>query len=205
MRDNDRLAEQTQTPLVTETYVEMVPQPPKRQWWGGYKDQPDLAVTKTRQVPALQEGQFLAKGWQDYPKVAAAVERGKDIFERDCASCHSDGLGANTNEKKVRLFITNTTPCMNQCAQSQAVPKSDYITKLDKGYKRNLFIERHKYFSEVEWDNDHYYWDYQKMRQQYGPDEMGTPEPIGMPAAPHPWCAGSKAETADLVQFVMTL
>jgi len=85
------------------------------------------------------------------------------------------------------------------------VPKSKYLTKLDKGYKRNLFIERHKYFSEVEWDDNNYYWDYQKMRAQYGPDEMGTPTPIGMPASPHPWCAGSSAETADLVQFVMTL
>lgn len=43
------------------------------------------------------------------------------------------------------------------------------------------------------------------MRAQYGPDEMGTAGPIGMPAAPHPWCAGSSAETADLVEFVMTL
>tara|TARA_B110000211_G_scaffold96900_1_gene112980 strand:+ start:525 stop:3026 length:2502 start_codon:yes stop_codon:yes gene_type:complete len=282
LRDNDRLAEQTETSLVTEIYVEMVPQPPKRQWWGGYKKQPDLAVTRTREVPVLQEGQFLAEGWQDYPKVAAAVERGKAVFDRDCASCHSDGLGANTNEKMVRLdevgrffaptiyqkevesiratFLRDmywtqsrgllsdghvrnmtdlvdparcqegsplynqyytlhapvrpepgsadqpiTAPDLNRKGDVFRVPKSNYITKLDKGYKRNLFIERHKYFSEVEWDNDNYYWDYQKMRQQYGPDEMGTPEPIGMPAAPHPWCAGSSAETADLVQFIMTL
>lgn len=282
LRDNNRLTGQTDTALVTESYVEMIPQPPRRQWWGGYKKQPDLAVTKTREVPSLQEGQFLAQGWQNYPKVADAVARGKEVFDRDCASCHSDGLGANTNEKMVRLdevgrFFTPTiyqkevesvratflrdmywtqsrgllsdghvrnmtdlvdparceegsplynqyytlhtpvrpepgsadqpitAPDLNRKGDVFRVPKSKYLTKLDKGYKRNLFIQRHKYFSEVEWDDNHYYWDYQKMRAQYGPDEMGTPTPIGMPASPHPWCAGSSSETADLVQFVMTL
>jgi hypothetical protein len=38
-----------------------------------------------------------------YPKVATAVELGREVFERNCSSCHSDGLGANTNEKMVRL------------------------------------------------------------------------------------------------------
>lgn len=70
---------------------------------------------------------------------------------------------------------------------------------------RNRFVERHKYFSSVAGDNDHYYWDYQKMRAQYGPDEMGTPGPIGMPAAPHPWCAPSAGSVADLVQYLLTL
>ena len=70
---------------------------------------------------------------------------------------------------------------------------------------RNRFVERHKYFSSVAGDNDHYYWDYQKMRTQYGPDEMGTPGPIGMPAAPHPWCAPSATSVQDLVQYLLTL
>ena len=70
---------------------------------------------------------------------------------------------------------------------------------------RNRFVERHKYFSSVAGDNDFYYWDYQKMRAQYGPDEMGTPGPIGMPAAPHPWCAPNAASVSDLVQYLLTL
>lgn len=70
---------------------------------------------------------------------------------------------------------------------------------------RNRFVERHKYFSKVSWDANHYYWDYQKMRTQYGPDEMGAPAPIGMPAAPHPWCARQGSDVSDLVQYLLTL
>ena len=70
---------------------------------------------------------------------------------------------------------------------------------------RNRFVERHKYFSTVAWDASHYYWDFQKMRAQYGPDEMGSPAPIGLPATPHPWCAPNKEAVADLVQYLLTL
>jgi len=42
------------------------------------------------------------------------------------------------------------------------------------------------------------------MRAEYGPDEIGAPGPIGMPAAPHPWCAGSQAEVDDLVLYLLT-
>ncbi len=230
----------------------------------------------------LSEGEFVQSGWQQYADVSAAVNRGKATYERDCSSCHSDGLGANTNEKMVRLdevgrFFTPTIyqketesvratflrdlywtqhrgllsdghvrnledlvspqrctpgsnlynnyytlhapvrpdaggpdhvtpfPDLNRKGDVFRVPKSKYLTKLDKGYKRNLFIERHKYFVSVPWDKDHYYWDYQKMRAEYGPDEMGTAEPIGMPAAPHPWCAQNSAEVDDLVQYLLTL
>lgn len=230
----------------------------------------------------LSEGEFVQSGWQQYADVSAAVNRGKATYERDCSSCHSDGVGANTNEKMVRLdevgrFFTPTIyqketesvratflrdlywtqhrgllsdghvrnledlvspqrctpgsnlynnyytlhapvrpdaggpdhvtpfPDLNRKGDVFRVPKSKYLTKLDKGYKRNLFIERHKYFVSVPWDKDHYYWDYQKMRAEYGPDEMGTAEPIGMPAAPHPWCAQNSAEVDDLVQYLLTL
>jgi cytochrome c553 len=230
----------------------------------------------------LSEGEFVQSGWQQYADVSAAVSRGKATYERDCSSCHSDGVGANTNEKMVRLdevgrFFTPTIyqketesvratflrdlywtqhrgllsdghvrnledlvspqrctpgsnlynnyytlhapvrpdaggpdhvtpfPDLNRKGDVFRVPKSKYLTKLDKGYKRNLFIERHKYFVSVPWDKDHYYWDYQKMRAEYGPDEMGTTEPIGMPAAPHPWCAQNSTEVDDLVQYLLTL
>jgi len=51
----------------------------------------------------LSEGEFVQTGWQQYADVSAAVNRGKATYERDCSSCHSDGVGANTNEKMVRL------------------------------------------------------------------------------------------------------
>ncbi len=35
--------------------------------------------------------------------------------------------------------------------------------------------------------------------------ELGSAAPIGMPAAPHPWCAGSQEEIPDLLLFLMTL
>ena len=85
------------------------------------------------------------------------------------------------------------------------VPKSDYLFKFERGYKRNKFIERHKYFVTVPWDDDHCYWDYQKFRAEYGTHEIGSRGPIGMPAAPHPWCAQSESEVSDLVKYIMTL
>ncbi|MDK2777895.1 MAG: IPT/TIG domain-containing protein [Pseudomonadota bacterium] len=246
--------------------------------WLKYRQKLDNQTT-TR---GLTEGEFVQAGWQSYPQVAAAVARGKTTFDRDCGSCHNDAVGANSNEKMIRLdevgrFFTPTIyqketqsvratflrdmywtqhrgllsdghvrnledlvsparctpgstlynnyytlhppvrpdaggpdhvtpfPDLNRKGDVFRVPKSDYLTSLDRGFKRNRFIERHKYFTEVDWDADYYYWDYQKMRAEYGPDEMGTAEPIGMPATPHPWCAGSAAEVEDLVQYVLTL
>lgn len=75
----------------------------------------------------------------------------------------------------------------------------------DAGIKRNRFIERHKYFVTVPWDTQWYYWDYQKMRREYGPDELGTSKPIGLPATPHPWCTQSSGEIDDLVEYILTL
>jgi hypothetical protein len=73
------------------------------------------------------------------------------------------------------------------------------------GAAQNAFVERFRYFSRVPWDDAHYYWDYQKMRRQYGPWELGSAMPIGLPAAPHPWCAGSESEVADLVLYLVSL
>jgi hypothetical protein len=75
----------------------------------------------------------------------------------------------------------------------------------DDAARANRFIERHRYFVTVPWDKDHYYWDYQKLRNEYGPAELGTAKPIGMPAAPHPWCASAPDEIADLVAYLLTL
>lgn len=97
-------------------------------------------------------------------------------------------------------------PDLNRKGDVFRVYKDKRRDLLDTTYAaRNRFVERHKYFSSVPGDADFYYWDYQKMRTQYGPDEMGSPAPIGMPAAPHPWCAPQADAVADLVQYLLTL
>jgi mono/diheme cytochrome c family protein len=85
------------------------------------------------------------------------------------------------------------------------VPLTPSSAANDVGAQRNLFVERHKYFVKVPWDPNNYYWDYQKMRAEYGPGELGTAAPIGMPASPHPWCAGSSDEVDDLLHYLLTL
>jgi len=72
------------------------------------------------------------------------------------------------------------------------------------GAERNLFITLHKYFVTMPGDNNYYYWDYQTMRKNYGA-EMGAPGPIGLPAAPHPWCTQSRTDILPLVEYVLTL
>ena len=76
------------------------------------------------------------------------------------------------------------------------------------------FVERHAYFTKL--DDGYYYWDYQKMRREYGILEFGldpqdpqnAPRIGRLPAAPHPWClpAGStRTDIDDLVIFLLTL
>jgi len=231
---------------------------------------------------ALSEGEFVSRGWQDFPGVQSAVSAGQASYNRDCGSCHNDHLGANTNERMFRLdevgrffaptiyqkdqqsirasFLRNiywvqsrgllsdghvrniedlvnpqrchegsalynqyytlhaparpplgsidqpaNWPDLNRKGDVFRVPKSRERLLDPVPAQRNRFIERHRYFTTVGWDRDHYYWDYQKMRALYGPAEMGTPTPIGLPATPHPWCAADSADVAELVQYVLTL
>ncbi|MCA9574678.1 MAG: hypothetical protein KC668_04550 [Myxococcales bacterium] len=230
----------------------------------------------------VSEGQFVQRGWQDFPALSNRVAAGRATFETRCASCHSDGMGVNSNERMIRLdevgrFFTPTiyqrhtqsiratflrdlywvqhrglltdghvrnlpelvhpdrctsgtplydryytlhapTPNMPNAGpdfppddRPGANPRGDVfrIPRYDgttaEGRARNLFVERHRYFTTVPWDPAHYYWDYQAMRRDYGPNELGTNQPIGMPDAPHPWCAGSGAEVDDLVLYLLTL
>jgi hypothetical protein len=75
-------------------------------------------------------------------------------------------------------------------------------------------VRRHAYFTRM--DDGYYYWDYQKMRSEYGILEFGLDSKDqqshshigGLPAAPHPWClpdASSQADIDDLVVFLLTL
>ncbi len=231
---------------------------------------------------ATTEGAFVQKGWQNYPAVANAVNAGKATFTQACASCHSDKLGANTNEKMIPLketgrffapsdsqyrhqsiratFLRNlywvssrglltdghvrnledlvspdrctegsalynqyytlhtpARPALGTADQPAVFPDLNRKGDVFRVYKakkknifdvtsdaRNLFVERHKYFVTVPGDEGHYYWDYQKMRREFGP-EIGAPGPIGLPASPHPWCAKSGSEVSNLVQYLLTL
>ncbi|MBI2731779.1 MAG: hypothetical protein HYX44_00200 [Aquabacterium sp.] len=228
------------------------------------------------------EGSFVQNGWQSYPLVAASVAAGKASYDQACASCHSDKLGANTNERMIPLnqvgrffaptgfqvkqqsiratylrdlywvtsrgllsdgHVRNLEDLVNpdRCTEGSAlynqyytlhapvrpvpgtadqptpapdlnrkgdvfrVPKAKQASIFDgTSPARNLFIERHKYFTVPSFDAANYYWDFQKMRREFGP-EMGAAGPIGLPATPHPWCAKSGAEVANLVQYLLTL
>jgi hypothetical protein len=66
-------------------------------------------------------------------------------------------------------------------------------------------LRRFPYFVDVAWDASSLYWDFQTMRQSFGPRELGTPAPIPLPATPHPWCAQSADEIQDLVMYLLTL
>ncbi|RZU38327.1 hypothetical protein EV700_2257 [Fluviicoccus keumensis] len=96
-------------------------------------------------------------------------------------------------------------PDLNRKGDVFRVYKNVEYSADDPSTRRNRFTTRHKYFVPVSWDPDNYYWDYQKMRREYGVGEMGTSAPIGLPAAPHPWCAGSSGDIATLTQYVLTL
>ncbi len=80
--------------------------------------------------------------------------------------------------------------------------------------EEDRLVARHAYFTKMA--DGYYYWDYQKMRREYGILEFGLdpkdPQSRGriggLPAAPHPWCmpdGSSQADIDDLVLFLLTL
>ena len=95
-------------------------------------------------------------------------------------------------------------------AQQTLASKSDRMVTEPEA----RLVERHAYFTKL--DDGYYYWDYQKMRREYGILEFGLDpkEPQnasrigGLPAAPHPWClpeGSPQADIDDLVMFLLTL
>jgi hypothetical protein len=80
--------------------------------------------------------------------------------------------------------------------------------------EEDRLVARHAYFTKM--DDGYYYWDYQKLRREYGILEFGLnpndPKSRarigGLPAAPHPWCmpdGSSQPDIDDLVVFLLTL
>jgi hypothetical protein len=95
-------------------------------------------------------------------------------------------------------------------AEQTAAPKLDRTVTEPEA----RFVGRHAYFTKL--DDGYYYWDYQKMRREYGILEFGLDpkDPRnasrigGLPAAPHPWClpsGSSQTDIDDLVIFLLTL
>lgn len=64
---------------------------------------------------------------------------------------------------------------------------------------------RQAYFVDVPWDTTRLYWDYAKMRREFGPRELGAKGRVDLPEAPHPWAAASVSDVDDLTLFLMTL
>ena len=230
----------------------------------------------------ISEGEFVQAGWNAWSGVRNNVAQGKAVFDRDCAACHRDNLGSNTNERMFKLsevgrffaptiyhkqqqairatflrdlywvqhrgllsdgHVRNLEDLVNpqRCAEGSPLYNQYYTlhtavvpplggvdhpqpypahnrkgdvfrvqkfassSSNDDGAKRNRFTERHKYFVTLPGDSNWYYWDYQKMRREYGPAELGTAAPIGMPAAPHPWCAANSGDMEALVEYLLTL
>ena len=103
-------------------------------------------------------------------------------------------------------YYTRTTGVLQDVASSSPARK---VTD-----EEALFVARHAYFTRL--DDGYFYWDYQKMRLQYGILEYGLnpadPQDRrrigGLPAAPHPWCmpeGSPQADVDDLVVFLLTL
>jgi hypothetical protein len=94
--------------------------------------------------------------------------------------------------------------------QQIAAPDSTRVVRPEE----ERLVARHAYFTKM--DDGYYYWDYQKMRREYGilefgldpKDEQNRTRIGGLPAAPHPWCmpgGSSQSDIDDLVVFLLTL
>ncbi|WP_281645693.1 hypothetical protein [Parendozoicomonas sp. Alg238-R29] len=96
-------------------------------------------------------------------------------------------------------------PSINRKGDVFRIPVPVIEKKDDINQQRKRFIKRHRYFVRPDFDDQNFYWDFQKMRREWGQDEMGAPAPVGLPATPHPWCAESTEEIDDLVTYLLTL
>ena len=107
-------------------------------------------------------------------------------------------------------FYTRFGPARTGVLQEIVAPNADRRVREEE----DRFVARHAYFTKM--DDGYYYWDYQKMRREYGILEYGLdPNDLknrarigGLPAAPHPWCmpsGSSQADIDDLVVFLLIL
>lgn len=99
----------------------------------------------------------------------------------------------------------------DRCNPSTDLYKSYYTLnsgtfKIAKGNEaQERALRKFKNFVDVPWDKKNLYYDYQGMRKDFGPAELGLRNKISLPASPHPWCVKEPSEIEDLALFLMTL
>lgn len=204
------------------------------------------------EVDGVGEGAFVQRGPESFAKLGDRLARGRQVFARDCQSCHQENSGTWTDENMYPLSDVGTyfSPTIfHRETQSirTAILRDLYWSErrgyLHDGHVRSLedlvdparcventeLYDRYytlqsttfhvpkgtpaqeratraqAYFVDVPSDPDNLYWDYQKMRREFGPRELGSTAPIPLPAAPHPWCAAFPEDVRDLVAFLLTL
>ncbi len=189
------------------------------------------AHTNEKMIPLSQVGRFFAPSEFHYKQQSIRVTYLRNLYWVSSRGLLSDGHVRNLEDLVDPARCTEGSPLYRQYYtlhapvrpalgtpdQPAVFPDLNRKGDVFRVYKakkknafdttseaRNRFVERHKYFVPVAWDEGHYYWDYQKMRREFGP-EVGAPGPLGLPASPHPWCAQSTTEVADLVQYLLTL
>lgn len=189
------------------------------------------ANTNERMIPLNQVGRFFAPTGFQIKQQAIRATFLRDLYWVSSRGLLSDGHVRNLEDlvspdrcdessalyKQYYTLHAATRPAPGTADQPTPVPdlnrKGD-VFRVPKAKAasifdvvspaRNLFVERHKYFVTPAFDSTNYYWDFQKLRREFGP-EMGAAGPIGLPATPHPWCAKSVSEVANLVQYLLTL
>jgi len=83
---------------------------------------------------------------------------------------------------------------------------NEHTFRVPKGTAaQERFTRRHAYFVDAPFDQKNLYWDYQAMRKNFGPRELGLKQPVALPAMPHPWCADNASDVEDLVRYLLTL
>ncbi len=203
-------------------------------------------------IDGIGEGQFVQTGQEAFPKLLNRLERGKQVFQRDCLACHQPNFGSHTDEdlfpfQEVGTFFSptslqrklqsiRTAPLHNlhwveargllhdghvksledlvspdRCDEKSDLYRKYYSLhpgsfKVPRGdAAQEAALRRQNYFVELPGDDKNLYWDYQGMRREFGPKELGSPAPLALPASPHPWCASSASDVADLVLYLVTL
>ena len=113
------------------------------------------------------------------------------------------------NDQTFRMPIAGQPFTVSERGNRFSVPNPSRVVTPEEA----RFVERTAYFTKK---GAFYYWDYQKMRREYGileygldPSDPAQKARIGqLPAAPHPWCAKEGSDEAArnaLVAFLLTL